>query len=111
MNDVTIGEPANNLRDCVSLTNVRQELVAQTFADRCAANDSGDVNEINRGWQQTLAAIHRGQALKASVRKVHHTNVWFDCCERIVRRENVVLGECIKEGRLAYVRQSHDSDC
>jgi hypothetical protein len=110
VNHVAVYEATNYLSDCVCFTDVGQELVAQTFTNRCATHDTGDVNERHRSRQQTLRSIHVGETLQARVWKVDDTDVRFDSCERVVRRQNVVLGQCIKEGRLANIWQSHDSD-
>jgi hypothetical protein len=40
----------------------------------------------------------------------HHADVGLDRRERVVRREDVVLGQCVEEGRLARVGEADDSD-
>ena len=45
VDDVVVLKDAHDLADGVRFTNGREELVAQTFAGRCAAYDARDVHE------------------------------------------------------------------
>ena len=111
MNNVWVAEASNHLSDCVGFTDVGQELVTKPLTLGCAANNSGDVHERDRSGQQAFGAEDLSKSVQALVGQVHHANVWLNRCERVVSREHVVLGECVEKGRLAYVRESDDTDC
>ena len=110
MDDVFVGEAAHHLRNGIRLTNVREELVAETFARRCAAHDTGDVNKGDGRWEDLLRAEDLGERIETRVRQVHHANVRFNGCERIVRGEHVVLGERVEERGLAHVRETNNAN-
>ena len=48
---------------------------------------------------------------KSGVRYRHDANVGFDRGEGIIRREDVIIGEGVEQGRLTDVGKSDDSDC
>ncbi len=110
VDDVFVGEAAHHLRNGIRLTNVREELVAEPFARRCAAHDARDVNERNRRWQDLLRSEDLGKHIQARIRQVHHADVRFDRCKRIVGGEHVVLGERVEERALAHVRKTDNAN-
>ncbi len=59
----------------------------------------------------TLAlAEHLRELRQPVVRDPDHADVGLDRRERVVRREDVVLGQSVEEGRLARVGESDDAD-
>ncbi|MBG9885390.1 hypothetical protein ABE10_02065, partial [Bacillus toyonensis] len=110
VHDVVVREAPHDLRDRVGLTDVGEELVAQSLPLARATDDAGDVDERDRRGEDPLAAEDPGEHVQPRVRQAHHADVRLDRRERIVRREHVVLGEGVEEGGLADVGQSDDSD-
>ena len=110
VDDVGVGETADDLRNRVRFANRGEELVAEPFALGCTLDDSGDVNERHGRWQDSLAAENFRQYVQARVRQVDDTDVRLNRCERIVRRENVVARERIEQGGLSHVGKTDDSD-
>ena len=57
-----------------------------------------------------LGAEQLGEARQPLVRYADHADVRLDRGERVVRREHVVLGQCVEERRLPGVGESDDAD-
>ena len=110
VDDVGVGEAADDLRNCVGFANRGEELVAEPFALGCALDDSGDVDERHGRRQDSLAAENRRQHVQARVRQVDDPDVRLNRREGIVRRENVVARERIEQGGLSHVGKTDDSD-
>jgi hypothetical protein len=108
--DVAVGEAAHHLRDRVGLADVGEELIAEPLALTRAAHDSGDVDERHRRGKDLLRSEDLREAVQARIRKLDDADVRLDRCERVVRREDVVLGESVEQGRLAHVGKSYDAD-
>lgn len=98
MDDVGVIEHADNLRDRLGLTDVRQELVTQAFTLGGALDNAGDVHEGHGGRQQARRAEDLGQLREPRVRQVHDANVGLDRGERVVRREHLIAGQCVEKG-------------
>jgi len=96
--DVVIPEDPGHLADRVGLTDVGEELVAHAFTFGGSAHDSGDVHELDRGRQDLLRAVDRGEFFQPWIGHSYHSDIWFDRRERVVRGEHVVLGQGIEEG-------------
>ena len=56
VHDVVVLEAAHDVRDRIGLADVRQELVAETFALGRAGDQAGDVDELDRRRQDALPA-------------------------------------------------------
>ena len=110
MDDVSVDEPANDLRDGVGFTNVGEEFVAQAFALGCALDDAGDVDERHGCGQQPFGTKDVCKHLQSGVGQVYDTDVGFNCGERVVRCKNVVARQRVEQGRLADIRESDDSN-
>ena len=110
MDDIVVDESADDLTDGIGFADVREELVAQAFPFGGAAHDSSDVDEIDGGIEDAFGGEDLRQPAQPGVRQRDHAHVRFDRRERVVCRENLVLGQCVKHGRLADIGQSHDSN-
>ena len=108
--DVLVAEDAGDLADRGGLADVREELVAQALALRGAADDAGDVDELDRRGQQLLRAEDLRELRQPVVGHADDADVGLDRRERVVRREHVVLGQRVEEGRLARVGETDDAD-
>src|SRR5690606_35502339 len=102
-------EAANNLDDGVHLADVREELVAQPFADGGAADDAGDVHEAEAGGDDLLAVDVLADDLETRVGDGDHADVRLDGREGVVGRERPRLGEGVEEGGLANIRETNNS--
>ena len=107
---VAVLEGAHDLADGVGLADVGEELVAQPLPLGRAAHDAGDVDEGHRGREDLLAAEDLRQPREPLVGERDDAHVGVDRRERVVRREDVVLGQGVEHRRLADVRETDDSD-
>ncbi len=107
---VVVDEAAHHVRDCVGLADVRQELVAEPLALRCAGDQPGDVDEFNRGREDLLRFRDRGKLRQPQVRHRHHADVRVDGAEGIVRGRSVLrLRHRVEQRRLADVGKPYDA--
>ena len=84
---VVVVERAHDVHDRVGLADVREELVAESFALRRALHESGDVDELHRGRHGPLRLHDARELVEPRVGHVHAADV------RILRRERIVRGE------------------
>ena len=110
VNDVLVVEAADNVYDCVDLADMGQELVAQTLALACAADQTGDVYELYDSRGGFLRVIQIGQRLKALIRYRYHADVRVDSAERIVCALRARLRDRIEQSGLADVRETDDAE-
>ena len=108
--DVGVVEHPGHLADRVRLADVGQERVAHPLALAGAADDAGDVDEAHRGRHHPLGVEELGQDGQPRIGHADHADVGLDGRERVVRRQHVVAGQGVEEGRLARVGQSDDAD-
>ena len=110
VDDVAVLEGAHDLADRVGLADVGEELVAQALPLGGAAHDPRDVDERHRGGQDLLGPVDLGEASEPVVRQRDDADVGLDGRERVVRGEDVVLGQGVEHRRLADVGEPDDSD-
>ena len=110
MDNIAIAKDANDLADRVALADVGQEFISKTGAFGCALDDAGDINEGNRGRDDFFRAKDARKDVEARIGNADDANIGFDCGEGVIRGEDIVLGERVKEGRLSDIRQTDDSD-
>ena len=109
MDNVVILEAANNMYYRVDLSYVREELVAETFASRCAAHKTRYVNEFNRCGSYLVRVIHLGELVQALVRHRDHSDIRLDGAERIVRGLCARVCDGVEKCALADIRQTYYS--
>ena len=63
MDDVLVLEAAYDVRDGVGLTDVLEELVAETLALGGALDESRDVDELHGGGHDLLGVVDGGELL------------------------------------------------
>ena len=107
--DVVIVKAANNMRDCVALTNIGQELIAQAFAFASTGNQTGNVHEFHDSGNDAGRMHNVGKLLQSVIRYFHDSDVGFDGAERIVFGGNARLGQSVENSGLADVRQANDA--
>ena len=104
MGDVAVLEAAHDMGDGVAFADVGEELVAEAFALRGAAHQSGDVDESETGRDDLLRARDFGQGLEPGVRHRDVADIGLDGAERVVGRlGGGSLGQRVEERRLAHV--------
>ena len=96
--------------DCVDLADMGQELIAQTLALACAADQTGDVYELYDSRGGFLRVIQIGQRLKTLIRYRYHADVRVDGAERVVRALCACLRDRIEQSGLADVRETDDAE-
>lgn len=98
VDDVVVAEYADDLADRVGFADVGEELVAHALTLGRALDDAGDVDEGHGGGQDALGPEDLGETLQACVRQLDQTDVGLDGGERVVRRQNIVAGQCVEQG-------------
>src|SRR5207237_9503237 len=109
VHDIRILEAADDVEDRIRLANVRQELVAETLAFRCAANEAGDIDDLYVGVNLLLALGEVRQLVETAIDERHDADVRLDGAERIIRAGRPRGGQRVEYGGFADVRQSDDS--
>ena len=105
-------EGPDDLADRVGLADVREELVAQALAlatrrarcRRCRRSDTVAGSDLAAEPKISASIV------QARVGHADDADVGLDRGERVVRREHVVLGQGVEQGRLADVGQADDAD-
>src|SRR4029078_1566015 len=103
-------EDPGHLADRSGLTDVGEELVAQTLALGGTPDDAGDVDELDGGGHQSGRLHQLAERLQPRIRHPDDADVRLDGGERVVRREDVVLGQRVEERGLAGVGKTDHSD-
>ena len=110
MGDVAILETAQDIGHGVDLADIGQELVAQPFPLRGAADQARDIDEIHARRDDFLGACDLRQFHQARFGHGDLAHVRLDRAERIIRRlRRRRLGERVEEGRLADIGQADDA--
>ena len=95
--------------DGIDLTDIGEEFISQTLALGSALDQTRDVHELDDGRSDFVRLIHLGKLVQTMVRNSNGADVRLDGTEGIVCRLCTGIGNGIKQGALADVRQSHDS--
>ncbi len=108
--DVGIFEAAHHMRDCIDFANIGQKLVAEAFALRRAAHQTGDVHEGQLRRNDLRRLGNSCELIKARVRHRYRADVRLDGAERIVRRlRGRRFSQRVEQGGLADIGQSDDT--
>jgi hypothetical protein len=84
VDDICAVERAHDVRDRINLADVREELISQALALRCAGDEPGDINKLNGRWQDLLRLRDGRELGEARIRYGHDADIWVDRTERIV---------------------------
>jgi len=84
MDDVRAVEGAHDVCDRIHFADVRKELIAKTFALRCAGDEPGNINKLNGRRQDLFGLRNRRKLSKPRIRHRHNTDIRVDRAERIV---------------------------
>ena len=82
--DIIIVEAAEDMDNRVRLADIRQELVAQTFALACPFHETGDINDFDRRRDDAFGMYQFGEAVQPFVGDGDDTHVRFDSTKRKV---------------------------
>ncbi|CAB4865497.1 unannotated protein [freshwater metagenome] len=110
VDDIRVGESADDLGDGVRLTNVGKELVPEPFPLRRTLDDSSDVDERHRRGKNSFTPENRCKDVEPRVGQVDDSDIRLNRGERIVRCENVVTRERIEQCGFTHIGESDDTD-
>ena len=103
-------EAAQDMDDRIDLADVGEELVAEAFALAGAADQPGDVDELDLGLDLLRRLGDPGDLVEPFVGHRDAADVGFDRAERIVRRlGRGSFGQSIEKRRFADIRQADDA--
>ena len=109
MDDVVVFKAAHHVDDGVHLPDVGEELVAQALALAGAAHQPGDVHKFNGRGRVFFRMVHLRELVQPLVRDRHHADIRLNGAEWIVCGLRARIGNRVKQGAFADVRQAHDS--
>ena len=107
--DVGVFKTAHDMDNRVAAADVGQELVAQTFALRCALHETCNVDKLNDGRGELLRVMLVAQPLEPLVRHGHDADVGVDGAEGVVVRRDAGVGDGIEKRGFADIRQANDT--
>ena len=107
MGDILIFEASQHVDDGISLADVAEKLVAQTFALACTFHQSGDVYNLAGGRHDASRMYYLGKFSESFVGHGDDAHVRFYCTKGEVGCLSLGARQTVKECGLAHVRQSH----
>ena len=110
VDDVLVGEVADDLADRVGLADVGEELVAEALALARALHEAGDVHELDDRGHDALRVDDLGERVEARVGHGDEADVGLDGGEGVVRRDRRLAGECGEQRGLAHVGKADDTE-
>lgn len=110
MEHIRVAKSPHDLHDSISLADVAQKFIAHALALAGAADNAGDIDERNRGRYGFFGVIEIGELGEARVGEGDNTDIGLDGGKRIIGRQNVVLGERIKERGFSDVGEADDAE-
>ena len=110
VHDIRVAEEAHDFADGIGFADVREELVAQTFALAGARHQTGDVDELDRCGDDLGRVVDLGQLLQAIVGNGNDADVGLDGGEGVVGCQTALVREGREQRGLAHVGQTHDTD-
>ena len=109
VHDVFVVEAADDFHDGFAFTDVREELVAEAFALGGALYKACNIHKFCNGGNDGFWVVYLDQFIEAAIRHAHHAHVRFDGAEGVVGRFGACVGDGVKDGGLAYVREAYDT--
>ncbi len=110
MDDIVVGETAQDVNDGVDLADVGEELVAQTLAPAGARDEAGDVDEFELGRNDLGRPGEGGDPLEPRIGHGNPADIGLDRAEREVgggRRGR--RGQRVEQRRFADIGQADDA--
>ena len=110
MDDIFILEAAHDLDHGVGLADVGKELVAEAFAFRCAADQSGDIDKFDGRGNHLLRFVHFFEHGQAVVRYGDDADIGLDGGKRVVcGKRRFLRGQRVKQCGFPNIGQPDDS--
>ena len=109
MHDVAVVEAAQHVQDCICLTDIGQELVAQSFPLGGTLHQAGDVDDFNRRRDCPLGLADLCQDFQTPVRYIGGPDIRFDGTKREIGALGLTGADTIEQSGFADVGQSDDS--
>ena len=109
VDNVFIFETAHDMRNRISLANVGEELVAETFALGRTCDQPRDVDEFHDRRHHLFRLDDDRQRSQAWVRHFDDADIGLDGAERVVFRRDTRLGQRIEQGGFADIGQADDA--
>ena len=110
MGDVAVLETAQHVDDGVHFADVGEELVAQTLAFGCAADEARDIDEFQAGGDDLDRLADLRQHVQTRVGHADAADVRLDRAERVIRRlRRGGRGQRVEQGRFADIGQADDA--
>ena len=95
---IAVVEAAQNVEDGVSLADVGQELVAQTFAAARALDQARDIDNVHSCRYGPLRLADVGQDFKPLVRDIGGAEIRLDCTEGEICALSLARANTVEEG-------------
>ena len=109
MGNIAVFKAADNMDDGIGGADVREELVAQTFALGSALYEACDVHEFDDSRGDLLGLMQVSQPVDTLIGNRNHTHIGVDGAECVVVCRYTCVGDSIKEGGLANIGKSYDT--
>ena len=109
MDDVAILEEPHHVRDRVDVADVAEKLIAEPLSLARAFHKSGDVDELQRGGDDSSGLLQFGEHPEPLIRNRHDSGVRLDRAERKVGRFGAALAQRVEQSGFADIRQSDES--
>ena len=109
VDDVVVFKAAHHIDGRVSLADVRQKFVAQTFACRSPSDQAGNVHKLDHGWHHALRFHDEGQLRHARVGHLHNADVGLNRAKRIVFGGDTGLGQGVEQRGFTHIWQTDDA--
>jgi len=110
MGDIVVCKAAQHVSDRVDFANMGQELIAEPLTAGGAANQPGNVDELELGRDDVDRFRQTGADGQPIVRHGDAADIGLDRAERIIGRVcGRRCGQRVEQGRLADIRQSDDT--
>ena len=107
MGDVVVVEAAEHMYDGVAVADVGEELVAEAFAFGGAANEAGDVDNLDGGGHHARRTLNLDEFGEAFVGDGDDADVGLDGAEWEIGGLCFSVAQAVEERRLAHVGQSY----
>ena len=109
MHDVAVLEEPHDMGDRVDAADMSEKLVAEPLALARPFDQSGDVDEFQRGGDDAPRFFEIRKDLEPFIRHRHDAGIRLDRAEREVGRFGAPLAQCIEQSGLSDIRQPDES--
>jgi hypothetical protein len=104
VDDIAIAKDADDLADCIALADVGKKLISKASAFGSAFYDTSDINERDCGRNDFFGAKDLGKDIKTGIRDADNADVGLNSGEWVIRGQDIVLCQGVKEGRFSDIR-------